>query len=769
MFKASRKYVLLMLIFVFSFIYRVALMFWQSFPPGADIGLHASVINSITGSGNTNFLYDYFQMGGGQSLTFPGYHIFASSIMLMTGLTDYVAQALVVALFSSFIVLAAFLVTRTVWSESAGFIVAFLVAVSRFDIEMLMWAGYPNVVTLFLIPVTFYLFLRRERFSLTPFAVSTSILVGSIFLTHSLSAVVFLGITASTALFGVIAPQTFGTTRKTVLSWVIPLFGGALLVSPFLATAVPAYLSANSSFSGVNIINQAIISTRVLPMVEVLALFACLLPLLLLSKKYKRRFISLPTFLIIMWLFVPLILTQGYLFGLIVDYNRFLYFLVLPVIILFAMMIDHGSSYFAHLTVTYQTLTSQMPKTTKAASKWAKRISHGLTRKRVYSVFALGFILIFLVSLPIFLTPWQGVTIQTFYQTMNKPGYQAIQWAEQNTAPGSVFVSDALYGWWLGGFAQRPTLSAVPPQYLTVDSELAPATFASNLLDTDYMIDNGYIQVREDGGYIGRHNPEFLADLNWTPFPVPFFQFNDSEITLLSQNGSSLQSTDVTDMSVLNMQLANGESQNPSIVVNKVSSDFSYSEILTVSRGMTFANMTIVLQSISKNVSLDWINFILNAQGQFLQPSNNTIAMLDSGLKTVGQLVFEGNQPQVTTFNSQNPCVTQLSYNLKGKSSAEIQIFVGIYPVGASELSSSASLNQELIENAQDMQKPAAGLPITTFDYGMALQANSVSYVANRDFGVNAKFAADPEFSLVFINNEVAIFKVRANINQNGG
>ena len=124
-------------------------------------------------------------------MTFPGYHIFASSIMIMTGLTDYVAQALVVALFSSLIVLAAFLITRTVWSESAGFIVAFLVAVSRFDIEMLMWAGYPNVITLFLIPVTFYLFLQRERFSLTPFAVSTSVLVGSIFLTHSLSAVVF--------------------------------------------------------------------------------------------------------------------------------------------------------------------------------------------------------------------------------------------------------------------------------------------------------------------------------------------------------------------------------------------------------------------------------------------------------------------------------------------------------------------------------------------------------------------------------------------------
>ena len=180
---------------------------------------------------------------------------------------------------------------------------------------------------------------------------------------------------------------------------------------------------------------------------------------------------------------------------------------------------------------------------------------------------------------------------------MDKPGYQAIQWAEQNTAPGSVFVSDALYGWWLGGFAQRPTLSAVQPQYLTVDSELAPATFASNLLDTDYMIDNGYIQVREDGGFIGRHNPEFLADLNWTPFPVPFFQFNDSEITLLSQNAGSMQSTDITQMPVVNMQLVGAQSHSPSIVVNKANSDFSYSEILTVSQGVAFANMTIVIQS----------------------------------------------------------------------------------------------------------------------------------------------------------------------------
>ena len=144
MLKANRTYVLLLLIFTFSFVYRMLLMFWSNYPSGADIGLHNSVISSITGSGDTNFMNNFYQMGGGTSLTFPGYHIFASSIILMTGMTGYIAQAVIVALFSSLIVLCAFLITKNIWTESAAFIVAFLVAISRFDIEMLLWEATPT-------------------------------------------------------------------------------------------------------------------------------------------------------------------------------------------------------------------------------------------------------------------------------------------------------------------------------------------------------------------------------------------------------------------------------------------------------------------------------------------------------------------------------------------------------------------------------------------------------------------------------------------------
>ena len=769
MFKATRKHVLLLLIFIFAFLYRMLLMLWQTFPPGADIGLHNSVINSITQSGNTNFLWDFYQMGGGLSLTFPGYHIFASGIILVTGMSDYVAQAVIVALFSSLIVLCAFLITRTAWTESAAFIVAFLVAISRPDMEILLWGGYPNVITLLLIPLTFYLYLQKDRFTLTPFLVSTSILVGSIYLTHSLSAAVFLATTVATVLIAVISPKTFGTSRKHVFYWLLPLALGAVLVAPFLASAVPDYLSSNSSFNAISAINSAIMSTRIVSLDVVLALFACTFLFFILSKEYRGRFLSLPALLFFMWLLVPTVLTQGFMVGLYVDYNRFLYFVILPVMILIGVFIDRGSIFFAYIIDNYRSLTSQVQKTAKNVHKTLDKVLSRITRKTLYAAFIVGIVLACFFAFPIFMTPWQGTTDQSFYQVMDNQGYQAIQWAKQNTPPDAVFVCDALYGWWLGGFAQRPTLSAVDPQYLTLAREFNVSQFAKNVLDTDYMIDNGYIQIREDGGYIGRHNPMFIADLNWTYFPYSFFQFNDSEITVLSQNAGTVQSTNITQIPVTSMQLVGAQTDSPSIIVNKANSDFSYSEILTVSKGVQFANMTIVLQSASENVSLDWVNFVLNSEGSFLQPNANTVAMLDTGMKEVGQLIFTQNQPQVHNYNKQYPCITELSYNLQGQPKAEIQILVGLYPVSDQDIGDPAVLNQTLtthLANAQEQQKNAPD--VKTFDYQAALQQYSVSYVANRDFELNLKFADDPAFSLVFINNEVAIFKVKGNVNLAG-
>ena len=57
---------------------------------------------------------------------------------------------------------------------------------------------------------------------------------------------------------------------------------------------------------------------------------------------------------------------------------------------------------------------------------------------------------------------------------------------------------------------------------------------------------------------------------------------------------------------------------------------------------------------------------------------------------------------------------------------------------------------------------------ITTFDYQIAMKYYNISYIATRVSDLNPKFADDPNFNLVFINDKVAIFKVEANANQVG-
>jgi hypothetical protein len=768
MFKTPNKYLLLFLVLAFAFAYRIMFMTWATYPPGADIGLHESVVNSIIGSANTNFLWNNYQMGGGLSLTFPGYHIFVSYIILITSIPDYLAHALVASFFSSFIVLCAFLIGRRVWGESTGFIVAFLVAISRFDVEMLVWGGFPNAVTLLLIPVVFYLFLERERFSTVPFLVTTTILSGAIFFTHSLSAVMFVSITFLTVIIATVFSKRLGVSKKHILLWLVPIFLGAILVSPFLVEAVPAYLGANSETftGGVSDIRSALLSTRVLPLEWVIPLFASVVFFFLFSKKYRGKFFTVPALFLTLWILVPMLFTQAYLVGIYTDYNRFLYFIILPLILLIALGIDHGAGFFARVTDTYLSLTKKASQIKESISKKSRVASH-LSRNRIYAAFALAFLIIAFFAVPIFLTPFRGVELQSFYQTMNDSGYEAIQWARQNTPVGSVFVSDAYYGWWFSGFAERPTLSAVDPQYLALAREFEPAKVAKSLLDTNYVVDNGLIQVREDGGYIGRHNPEVLAKLNWTYFPYSFLNFNSSKNRVQYRVGDNPQLLYLDQLPVKEMRIEN-DTEHATIIVEKGNDFFNYTELTTVYEGSLFVNMTITMESAVNGVSLDWLDFTVNSKGYLQAQQSNTIAFLDEGVKAFSQLIFNKEQPNVDLINPDNPCIFALNYNLQGQAKAEVQMAVSAYSVSdnleiyQSQERKNQYFNAIIANNLNSYKEQNPDSPsLDVFDYRKAVVDWNISYVACRDFEVFPKFVDDPTFSLMFINDEVAIFMVK--------
>jgi hypothetical protein len=796
------------MIFAFSFIYRLVLMLLDGFPPGADIGLHNSVIHSIIGSGNVNFFYNFYHMGGSVSLTFPGYHIFAAGVVLISGLPEYLAHAIVVSLFSSVIILVGYLITKRVWSLSAAVVVAVLLAVSRFDIEMLMWGGYPNVITLALIPLTFYLYLVKERFSPVPVLVSSSILAGSIFLTHSLSAAMYVSISVIVILFVLVKPKVFGTNRRTCFFWFLPIVLGLLIISPFIFQAVPEYFANNSSIStdpaSSTAIKLATIATQQLPLDLVLPLFGVLAGFLVFSKKYAGRFLALPTFLLSVWTCVPLVLSQTYLIGFPIDYNRFLYFLILPLIIFIGVLIEHGSAFFAHIFVRYRSLgTNTLEDAKKSARKWGK-LSIELNRKNLFVGFIVFFILFAFVVIPIFMSPLYyngGQTIQSFYQVVDNKLWDAIQWIKANTSVSDVLVSDALYGWWLGGFAQRPTYSAVDPQYLTVNSEFNKTLFARNLLDTDFQIDNGFLQVREDGGYMSRHNPEFLTRVRNEYFRYGFFNFDNNATFVTLRNGEDVELVYLSTVPVLDMYMeetANSET----IVVTKGNNLFNFTQTVTVYSqypgaaddpdnstqevmASSFAKVTEKLHTDNQNVTFDSVQFDLQTKGTQnpeISPDYSYVGLIDMGMKTIGEIIYTNStdQPEEirtpTDPNLHTPIV--LVYTLDSKSEAEFSCYMGVYQYTDKQLgeveSGKTSFADLIKSNTQLISAKLLEVPpprdenYYVFDYRQALQEWNVSYVVCRVSSMYPKYLDDPMFSLVFINEEVAIFKVDGNITRVG-
>ncbi len=143
----------------------------------------------------------------------------------------------------------------------------------------------------------------------------------------------------------------------------------------------------------------------------------------------------------------------------------------------------------------------------------------------------------------------------------------------------------------------------------------------------------------------------------------------------------------------------------------------------------------------------------------------NSVAFVDEGTRVLGQVIFAQEKPKIYQITSENPSGLEMLYNLDGKPKTDIKLFVGVYQV---KETSPSYINQIIADNLNSSQEKVADLPLDVFNYQQAVKDNGISYVACRDHDVFQKFAADPSFSLVFINDRVAIFMVKNDFNQLG-
>jgi hypothetical protein len=215
------------------------------------------------------------------------------------------------------------------------------------------------------------------------------------------------------------------------------------------------------------------------------------------------------------------------------------------------------------------------------------------------------------------------------------------------------------------------------------------------------------------------------------------------------------------------MRLEN-DTQHATIIVTKGNDFFNYTRAITVYRGTRFVNLSVTVESTVEGVSLDWVQTFVNCKGEVIQTiPNRTVALVDEGVKALGQLIFTEEYPTMEIVNNDNPCILSLLYNLQGESKGDIQISVSAYSVSddpkiyQDATKKADYFNTIVTDNLNSPQEPLSDAALDVFDYKKAVNEWNISYVACRESEIIPKFAKDPSFSLVFINNDVAIFMVK--------
>jgi hypothetical protein len=281
-------------------------------------------------------------MGGQLLPTPPGFHFFVSILILFSGIPLLFAQLLTAAFFSSVVVFPAYLISKRIWGKSnAGVLAAFFAAISALSLEMISWGGYTNVVSLALIVTILYLFLRDMNHPNIFNLVVGTLLFGGLILTHTFSLFVLFPVLIIYFIFLLI-----GRGRKLKVMnflkklhfFIISGALGVLIVSPWLIRVFSFYIGASTegSFLGGVPDNRSLILANRTVDSMILGLFIALIPAFFLFKTYRKRYADSKSLLLIAWFVVPLVMTHAFIFGVFVDYSRFMYFIDFPGIIIVA-------------------------------------------------------------------------------------------------------------------------------------------------------------------------------------------------------------------------------------------------------------------------------------------------------------------------------------------------------------------------------------------------------------------------------------------------
>jgi 7-cyano-7-deazaguanine synthase in queuosine biosynthesis len=380
-----------------------------------------------------------------------------------------------------------FLIAKKITKKPIPALITAYASVMPIYSEMLGWGGYPNLLGLILLALTFYMIIKIIENPATKDKIILIILSILLPLTHHLTYTIYLGVTLLWLLLLILYKNKIALkeiTKPILTSLIISL---TIFIIYRYTLAYPSqFLTYNEAAYYELRFNPLITIPWVfkspLPFISLIILIIMIILIILLSlgtyKLIKPQYLTL----IISWSLFPIIATQGYLLGIAIDYNRIFFFSIQPIPLLLAT------------ALTMLDIPIHPSKAIKKIMKY--KTIEGiviiiLTLTASINTFTLGLQTINNVN------SW--VPIQDPYGDHEK--LAALNWIKTNTLPNETFVADEMIGKWIEGYSQRRVYRYADPRFFFLEGQLERYYIASAILKSTYDIRNGYFRIQDQNPY----------------------------------------------------------------------------------------------------------------------------------------------------------------------------------------------------------------------------------------------------------------------------
>jgi len=523
------------------------LMVWVYFdtrllPLGWDPGTYLKFTNALEADvairlGLTSFEeagWKLLPMWGQDAWQYPP--LFFILLSIMSKLIDPVLSLkLLGTLALSLQPIPAFLLARRIAkSNLAGLLAAYGSSMTPLYIEMMGWGSYTNLLGFLLMGFAIYSTLcALENPSKGSFVKAASLSM-LLVLAHHLTFLIYVGVLAGWVLLTILFRKKH---ERIELHAILVSLGSAisffllynlLLAWPLRYTLLNESAYYELRFEPLGTMGIQWVFKDYIPMITtglvVLAMFFGIKGAL--DKRYLTLLFS--------WSAFPSIATLGFLFGVMIDYNRVFYFAIQPIIVLIATPIAliHNSNRKLELTPLFRLVKKMLSTMTPF------KVNH--RRLGAYALIALSI----LASLSIFVTGFTTIGNVYFYNTSIDPygdreKQEALNWIARNTMPNDIFVAEGLIASWIEGFNVRRAFLYEEPRFLFIEGELDRYYIASSIFESNYEARNCYVRVLDQAPYNTALSPQIQF---WSKGRYrEYLSFNDvSAFVRVSLNGKPL-------------------------------------------------------------------------------------------------------------------------------------------------------------------------------------------------------------------------------------